>query len=151
MQAFDLAMAVTTDWPAEASAVIGSSLGGFYAHALARARGWPLVVLNPAVNPARDLAAHLGEQRAFHTPEDRFHFRAEYLDELRAIGQEVTSKRGPSGRCLAIIAKGDEVLDWREMVARHEGATLKLLPGSDHALSDFDEHLPDIVRFLGWD
>jgi predicted esterase YcpF (UPF0227 family) len=39
---------------------------------------------------------------------------------------------------LAIIAKGDEVLDWREMVARYPQAQLRLLEGGDHALSDFD-------------
>ena len=26
---------------------------------------------------------------------------------------------------------------------------LKLIEGGDHALSDFDAHLPDIARFLG--
>jgi len=150
-QAFDLALALTADWPADASAVIGSSLGGFYARAVARRQGWPLVVLNPAVDPARDLAAYLGEQRAFHSPEDRFQFRAEYLDELRAIDEATPPGPDDPRQCLAIIAKGDEVLDWREMVARHQGATVKLLPGGDHALSDFDDHLPDIVRFLGWD
>ena len=43
---------------------------------------------------------------------------------------------------------GDEVLDWREMTARYAGARVRLLEGGDHALSDFDEHLPDILNFL---
>jgi len=34
-------------------------------------------------------------------------------------------------------AKGDEVLDWQEMVTRYPGATLRPLDGSDHVLSDF--------------
>ena len=41
------------------------------------------------------------------------------------------------------------MLSWREMAARYAGARIKLLEGSDHALSDFDEHLPDVMRFLG--
>ena len=49
---------------------------------------------------------------------------------------------------LRIIAKGDEVLDWREMVARYPQARLRLLEGGDHALSDFDTHLDAIVDFL---
>jgi len=53
-------------------------------------------------------------------------------------------------RYFAVIAKGDEVLDWREMSARYSGCRIKLLEGSDHALSDFDDHLPDLVKFLGW-
>ena len=51
---------------------------------------------------------------------------------------------------LAIVAQGDEVLDWREMVARYPQATLRLIPGSDHGLSDFDDHLPSLTAYLGW-
>jgi predicted esterase YcpF (UPF0227 family) len=47
-----------------------------------------------------------------------------------------------------VIAKGDELLDWREMGARFAGARLHLIEGSDHALSDFDAHLPQVLRFL---
>jgi predicted esterase YcpF (UPF0227 family) len=49
---------------------------------------------------------------------------------------------------LAIIAKGDEVLDWREMSTRYAAARLKLLEGGDHALSDFDAHLDEVLAFL---
>ena len=56
--------------------------------------------------------------------------------------------RPPAARELAIIAKGDEVLDWREMVARYPQAELRLLEGGDHALSNFTEHLEPITRFL---
>jgi hypothetical protein len=52
-------------------------------------------------------------------------------------------------RYFAIVAKGDEVLDWREMIARYPGATIRLLEGGDHALSDFDEHLLALLAFLG--
>lgn len=132
-------------WPSEASAVLGSSLGGFYATVMAEATGWPAVVMNPAVDPARDLAAYVGELSAFHTPEQRFFFRSEYVDELRAMRPAAISR---PERYLAIIAKGDEVLDWREMTARYPGVNLRLLEGSDHALADFDEHLPHILKFL---
>jgi predicted esterase YcpF (UPF0227 family) len=48
-----------------------------------------------------------------------------------------------------VIAKGDEVLDWREMSERYDSAPMRLLDGGDHALSDFDEQLPHILSFLG--
>ena len=51
------------DWPAATSAVVGSSLGGFYASALAERLGWRAVLLNPAVDPARDLAKYIGENK----------------------------------------------------------------------------------------
>ena len=135
----------TAGWPAHSSAVLGSSLGGFYATVMAEATGWPAVLINPAVAPARDLAAHVGEQTAFHTPEDRFFFRAEFVDELHMMTPGPITR---PERYFAIIAKGDEVLDWREMTARYPGANLRLLEGSDHALSDYDEHQPHILKFL---
>jgi predicted esterase YcpF (UPF0227 family) len=133
------------DWPADRSAVLGSSLGGFYATVVAERRGWPAVLLNPAVDPARDLAAYIGEQTAFHTPAERFFFRPEFIAELRALRPAAITR---PERYFAVIAQGDEVLDWREMSARYPGATQRVLPGGDHALSDFDDHLPHLLRFL---
>jgi hypothetical protein len=132
-------------WPARTSAVIGSSLGGFYATWVAERFGWRAVLLNPAVFPARDLARHIGEQRSWHDPQERFYFRPEYVDELRALDAGPITR---PQRYFAIVAQGDELLDWREMVARYPGATIKLLEGSDHALSDFGAHLGDVIDFV---
>ncbi len=46
------------------------------------------------------------------------------------------------------VAQGDEVLDCREMQAFCAHATVRLLPGSDHALSDFEQHMGALVDFL---
>ena len=138
-------------WPAEHSAVIGSSLGGFYATAVAEQSGksgkpgWRAVLLNPAVSPARDLEKYIGETSAWHSAE-RFFFEPAFIDELRAI---TPSQLTRLERYFAIIAKGDEVLSWVEMSARYRGCTVKLLEGGDHALSDFAAHLPDVIDFLG--
>jgi predicted esterase YcpF (UPF0227 family) len=34
------------------------------------------------------------------------------------------------------------------MTARYAGARIKLLEGSDHALSDFGDHIDEVLRFL---
>jgi predicted esterase YcpF (UPF0227 family) len=132
-------------WPTARMAVIGSSLGGFYATVVAERHGCRAVVLNPAVDPARDLAAAVGETTAWHSDEP-FVFRPEYVAELRAMTP------GPltdASRYFAVIAKGDEVLSWREMSGRYAGAPMCLLEGSDHALSDFDAQMPEVLAFLG--
>ncbi|CAN5659350.1 alpha/beta fold hydrolase [soil metagenome] len=143
------AMAMCMDgiagWPRDSMAVVGSSLGGFYATHIAERTGSKAVLLNPAIDPARDLYKYIGEQTSWHDPQDRFFFKAEYVDELRALDH------GPVAhpdRYFAVIAKGDEVLDWREMTGRYPGAHIKLLEGSDHALSDFDEHIDEVFGFL---
>jgi predicted esterase YcpF (UPF0227 family) len=55
-------------WPARRMAVVGSSLGGFYATTWRRQTGCRAVLLNPAVDPARDLAKYIGEQTTWHDP-----------------------------------------------------------------------------------
>lgn len=144
-EAIELAGRGVADWPRASMAVLGSSLGGFYATVLAERLGCPAVLLNPAVDPARDLAPYVGELSAFHDPSRRFEFRPAHLDELRAMTPAAITR---PGRYLPVIAKGDEVLDWREMSARYAGAPVRLLEGGDHALSDFDDHLPHLLRFL---
>ena len=144
-EAMNAVLTQVAGWPRDSMAVVGSSLGGFYATVAAEQIGCRAVLLNPAVDPARDLTKYIGEISAWHSDE-RFHFRAGFVDELRRMSPATLTD---PGRYLAIIAKGDEVLDWREMSARYTGCGIKLLEGSDHALSDFDAHLPDLLRFLG--
>lgn len=133
-------------WPQAHMAVVGSSLGGYYATWVAQQARCPSVLLNPAVDPARDLAAMVGEQSGYHDSNQRFRFEASHVDELRALTPPSITRPERYG---AVIAKGDEVLDWHEMHDRYAGSTMRLVDGSDHGLSDFDDHLPFVLRFLG--
>ena len=136
-------------WPKQRTVVIGSSLGGFYASVLAERWGSRAVLLNPAVNPARDLTAQIGESRSWHD-DAPFFFRPEFIDELQAMAPAAITR---PGRYLAVIAEGDEVLDWREMHARYAGCAMRVLPreaqGSDHALSRFEQQMPEVLAFAG--
>lgn len=145
-QAWSLMQQITASWPTDTMVVLGSSLGGFYATVLAEHRGCRAAVINPAIEPARDLARYIGEQTSFHDPQDHFFFRAEFIDEFKALARYPITR---PERYWALIAKGDEVLDWREMSARYQGSHLTLLEGSDHAVSDFDRHMPGLLSWLG--
>ncbi|GAB4208391.1 MAG: alpha/beta fold hydrolase [Tibeticola sp.] len=134
------------DWPSERMGVVGSSLGGFYATAVAQATGCRAALINPAVHPARDLARYIGEQTFWHDPDAHFFFRADYVEALRAL--DAGALEHPQ-RFLVFIAKGDEVLDWREMAARYAGAQIELIEGGDHALSDFPARLPRLMKHFG--
>jgi predicted esterase YcpF (UPF0227 family) len=143
--AMDMVMQGIATWPRPHLAVMGSSLGGFYATCVAEAVGCKAVLLNPAIHPARDLAKYIGEQTSWHDPGEHFFFEPRFVDELRAL--ESGQLTHPENY-FAVIAKGDEVLDWREMTGRYPGARIKLLEGGDHALSDFDRHIDEVFDFL---
>jgi uncharacterized protein len=143
--AMDLVLGGIADWPRQRMAVIGSSLGGYYATWLGERLGCKVVLLNPAVHAARDLARHVGEHPAWHDPTQTLVFEPGFVEELRAL--QVAGPADP-GRHYLLAAKGDEVLDWREMTARYPGVTLRLLEGSDHGIADFAQHIEEVVRFL---
>jgi predicted esterase YcpF (UPF0227 family) len=145
-EAVEMLLQGTKDWPRASMAVVGSSLGGFYATYVAEHTGCKAVLLNPAVDPARGLAKYIGEQSSWHDADERFFFKPEFVQELRDL--TLTGLSQPD-RTFALIAKGDEVLDWREMAARYAGAHIELLEGGDHAISDFETHLPSVLAFLG--
>lgn len=138
--------ALITGWPAQRSAIVGSSLGGFYATVLGESLRCRTVLINPAVDPARDLAGMIGSTTTWHSGEP-FEFEAGYVDDLRRMTPGPLSNLAQTW---AMIAKGDEVLDWREMHARYAQARLTLLDGGDHAFTGFDAWLPEIARFFGW-
>ncbi len=130
--------------PGPADTLVGSSLGGYYATWLAERCGCRAVLLNPAVFPARDLAAHTGTQRMYHS-DDEFVFEPRHLDELAQLEAAPTRL----DRYLLIAAKGDELLDWRDMVAKYSGAPTILLEGGDHGLSEFAALVDRVLAFAG--
>lgn len=144
-QAIDLLLQGTAEWPREQMAVMGSSLGGFYAAWLSAHLSVPAVLINPAVHPSRDLARYIGEHPVWQDPTQSIFFEPAYVQELIQLESQPLPTRPAT---LALIAKGDEVLDWREMLARHQTGQVRLIEGSDHALTDFEDHLPQILEFL---
>lgn len=147
-QAIDLALGIarrqlTQAAAARALTVIGSSLGGFYATWLAEQLGCKAVLLNPAVEAARDLATQVGEQRMYHSGAP-FVFLPGYVDELTALH---AARITQPDRYFLVAATGDEVLDWREMRDRYTGCRQRIVPGSDHGLSDFADWMPEVLEF----
>ncbi|WP_343649756.1 YqiA/YcfP family alpha/beta fold hydrolase [Herbaspirillum sp.] len=125
--------------------VVGSSLGGFYATWLAEHLGCRAVLLNPAVKPPRDLESYVGVTTQYHSDEP-FEFKHEYIAELRSLVVPAISR---PQRYLLLAATGDEVLDWREMVAHYPGARQIVIQGSDHGMAEFVDYLDEVLAFCG--
>mgnify|MGYP003347074465 CR=1 FL=1 len=141
--AMQLARELCLSVPLDQLVLVGSSLGGFYATALAEDLGCRAVLLNPAITPAHDLARHVGIQQAWHS-DQQIDFRPEYIDELAPIERARISR---PERYFLVAATGDEVLDWRQMVAHYPGARHKIIEGSDHGLSNFAETIDEVLEF----
>ena len=124
-------------------AIIGSSLGGFYANWLAEHLGCRAVVLNPAVYADRELAPYVGELTQYDSNEP-FDFKAAYIDELKAL--QINQITIPQ-RYFLMAAKGDELLDWREMVHFYANAHQLVLEGGDHGLSEYSHYLAQVLDF----
>lgn len=150
-EAVALALSLVADAAPGQVALIGSSLGGFYATWLARTLDSRAALLNPAVNPARDLRGQIGELADWHDPGLRFTFTAEHVAELEGlVCGTLTEAVSEAERYLAVIARDDSVLDWREMAARYQGATLRIVDHGGHALDDYAQrHLDTVLDFLG--
>lgn len=129
--------------PGERITLLGSSLGGFFATQLAEKHGWRAVLLNPAVVPDRDLSRYLGEQPLWHGG-GSIVVEPRHLQELRALA--VARITRPE-RYYLIAATGDEVLDYREMLAHYPGVQTHLIEGSDHGISEFADYVDEVIRF----
>jgi len=127
-------------------AIVGSSLGGFYARWLGERHGCKTVLLNPAIHPWTDLEQYLGDQPLWHgggsvTVERR------HLQELLDLRVDAITR---PERYYLIASTGDEVLDYREMVEACPGAHIRVIEGSDHGISEFADYVDDVLAFCGY-
>jgi len=144
-QAIELALQLTQSSTPDQLTIIGSSLGGYYATWLAERLGCRAVLLNPAVRAPRELEQYVGVTTQFHS-DAPFEFKQEYIAEMEALAVGHITR---PERYFLVAATGDELLDWREMVAQFPGARQKVIQGSDHGLSDFPDYLDEVLAFCG--
>ena len=129
--------------PPHELALIGSSLGGFYATHLAEKYGARAVVINPAIRPHEDLRPFVGRQRNLYTGEE-YDVTPAHFDELAALA--VARITRPE-RYFLLVRTGDEILDWREAVEFYAGGYQYVAGGGDHGWTDFSAELPSVLRF----
>ncbi|WP_430457190.1 YqiA/YcfP family alpha/beta fold hydrolase [Rheinheimera sp.] len=123
--------------------VIGSSLGGFLATALAEQYGCRAVLINPAVRPHLLLQQHLG--RYYHpVRQQHYEVRADHLPLLEEL--QVQKLRRPS-QYLVLLQSGDEVLDYRQALDFYQQCQTDVQEGGDHSYQNLQSRLADIVNF----
>ena len=125
-------------------ALVGSSLGGYLSTWLNAHYGFKAVVVNPAVKPYELLADYLGEQVNPYTDE-HYVLEEKHIDELKQL--DVASISVPSDFWL-LQQTEDEVLDYRQAVAKFQGAKQTVEEGGDHSFVDFERYPQKIIEFL---
>jgi len=139
--AASLLRGIVSDYPA--ASLIGSSLGGFYATWLAERLALRAVLVNPAVRPYELLDGHIGPQKNYHTGEE-YDFTMRHVAELRALEVEAITPE----RYLLLVGTADEVLDYRDAVARYRGCRQIVVSGGNHSLDNFGDYLDAAIAFF---
>jgi len=123
---------------------VGSSLGGFYATWLAEKYSCRAILIQPAVRPHIGLEQYLGPQKNLYTGAE-YELTSAHLAAWCALSVDTIDPE----RYLLLLETGDEFLDYREAVAKYEGARMVIRQGGDHMLQSFSEHLPRMLAFAG--
>lgn len=124
--------------------LIGSSLGGFYATALAaRHDGIKAALVNPAVHPQLLLRQAVGPNKNYYTNET-YDFTQSHLNELAAL--DLPAPLHPEN-LLLLVETGDEALDYRDAVNYYRNTHRIILQGGDHGFTRFADLLPFIDIF----
>lgn len=129
----------------EQTALIGSSMGGFWATYLCELYGMPTVLVNPAISPQQRYRHLVG------VPMQHY-----YHDEVCILTDDdadlLAECDRPQPRNLEeywlMAQTGDQVLDYRLAVERYQGARQTVEEGGSHSFDDYEAWLPDIFEFI---
>jgi len=126
------------------AALIGSSLGGYYATWLAEQYALRTVLVNLAVRPYELLRGYLGPQKNIYTGAE-YELTPQHIDELKSFDVATITPQ----HYLLVTRTGDETLDYRQGVEKYRGARQWVIPGGDHGFGDFADYLDAILAFCG--
>lgn len=128
------------------SALIGSSLGGFYATYFSEQYNLKCVGINPAVIPPAEMSEYLGENKNYSTGE-KFLINQEQLDLLDRMGREIKVIKCPRN-FMILLQSHDEKLDYRVASNFYRGAVLDVTFGGNHSFENLETHFSKIKIFL---
>ncbi len=126
--------------------LIGSSLGGYYAIYLAQKYKLKAALINPAVQSSKTLkrAVDLTGLALNHYDGSHFTWQASHLEMLKSYAVEDITP----DRYLLMLQKDDDVLDYREALAKLPQATMIVEEGGSHAFEGIEQHFGKIHDFL---
>lgn len=130
-------------------ALVGSSLGGFYATQFVAKYACPAVLINPAMRPWQLFRDLFGVDQIPYRVSDRWTLTGQHLDQLEQLA---VAYAAAAEKILVLLQQGDETLDYREAQRYYSQPSHTSLILSDahgnHAMDDFEQKIPLILEFL---
>ncbi|MBG24235.1 MAG: esterase [Idiomarinaceae bacterium] len=126
--------------------VMGSSLGGFYAHCLAVKYHLKVVLINPSMHAGTSLQRALGEAINYYD-NSPYEWRESYVDTLLQLEPTYPSALSDDN-CWLLAQTADELLDYREAVIALPHARQTIETGGDHGFVDFARYPAQIIAFF---
>lgn len=124
-------------------ALVGSSLGGFYATFLSQKYHLKTVLINPAVNPHILLTDLLGKNTNYHTDRE-YELTTEHINQLKSLKVDKISE---PELFMVLLQTGDEVLDYHLAEQKYQQTKLIIEQGGNHSFEDFDKYCELIYQF----
>jgi uncharacterized protein len=126
-------------------ALVGSSLGGYYATHLAERHGLPALLINPVVRPHLLFDGYLGPQKN-HYSDEVWDLTADHVAALAEL--DVPTLQDPA-RYQVWLQTADETLDYRSAERYYRACAQRIQAGGDHGFQGFAERLPMLFSFAG--
>ncbi|RXJ87375.1 YqiA/YcfP family alpha/beta fold hydrolase [Arcobacter sp. CECT 8985] len=124
--------------------LIGSSLGGFYAIYLANKYNLKAVLINPAIYPYKTLNK-IGKATNYYDL-STFECNKNHLEQLKKF--EIKDDIKNQENFFVLLKKGDEVLDYKEVLEKMPKAKAIVKEGGDHSFTDFEMYLKEVENFF---
>ncbi len=131
--------------PIQDLALVGSSLGGFWAKYWVQRYDVPAVLINPAVAPDKLLARYLGQPLANYYSADTYVLNEQHAAFLRQC--DGGSLLRPENLWVW-LQTGDDTLDYRQAAEYYAACDLYIEEGGNHSFAGFNERLPLLLQFF---
>jgi hypothetical protein len=127
--------------------LVGSSLGGYYAIYLAEKYGLKAVLINPAVDSSKTLKKRVLEMNGMAT---NYHDNSQFTWNMNHVEmlKEYSVDEVKNGEYLLLLQTGDDVLDYKEAVAKLPNAKMIIEEGGTHPYEGIERHFGTILDFF---
>lgn len=136
---------VIDEIPLQDLALVGSSLGGFWAKYWAQRYDLPAVLINPAVAPDKLLARYIGQPLTNYYSADTYVLNE---DHAAFLNQYDAGPLEHPENLWVWLQTGDETLDYRQAAEYYAACNLYIEEGGNHSFAGFEARLPALLQFF---